>query len=84
MPVAVQKRYTLARTVPAIQVVRAVGADQPRPGLITQLPQGAELEVGGPGFNDRTVQVKCSGSSYFVFLEDLEPQRKVVSSASAA
>lgn len=39
---------------------------------ITRLPGGTELRVVGDGFNDHTVRVQCNGSTYFVFLQDVE------------
>ena len=43
--------------------------------MITQLPRGAELQLCGEGFNDRTVRVKWAESFYMVFLQDLEIPR---------
>ncbi len=75
-----ERTYTLGRKVSAIQILPP-GEDGIRHlGLITQLPEGVEVNVGGPGFNDRTVKVSCGGSSYFVFLEDLETVKKRVAS----
>lgn len=82
--VSFEKSYTLARNVSAIQILSADSEEHSRLGLITQLPEGAQVEVGGPGFNDRTVRIRCSGSFYFVFLEDLEPPKKRVASAWAS
>lgn len=70
-----EETYTLGKSVSAIQIMAAEDGSR-RLGLITQLPEGAQIDVGGPGFNDRTVKVRCGGSSYFVFLDDLEPHRK--------
>jgi hypothetical protein len=41
-------------------------------GLLSRLPRGAELEVIGEGFSDRTVRVQSNGIAYSVFLCDLE------------
>ena len=68
--------YTLPRNVSAIQVLPAEGGEQSRLGLLTQLPEGAEVHLGGPGFDNRTIRVRSGAATYFVFLEDLEPQRK--------
>lgn len=78
-----EKSYTLARNVSVIQILSSDSEEHSRLGLITQLPEGEQVEVGGPGFNDRTVRIRCSGSSYYVFLEDLEPQKKRSASAYA-
>jgi hypothetical protein len=71
-PIPVEKVFTLASSVSAIQILPTEDGERTRLGLITQLPVGAEIEIGGPGFSDRTVSVRCSGASYFVFLDDLE------------
>jgi hypothetical protein len=77
-----ERSYTLGKQVSAIQVLPP-GEDGIRHlGLITQLPEGAEVNVGGPGFNDRTVKVLCGGSVYFIFLEDLDPVKKRVASTA--
>ena len=79
----VEKSYTLARNVSAIQILPGNEADRSKLGLITQLPEGVQLDFTGPGFDDRTVRVRYSGNAYYVFLEDLEPQKKRAASALA-
>jgi len=79
-----EKSYTLARKVSAIQILYSGSEETSRLGLITQLPEGVQVDVGGPGFNERTVRIRCSGASYYVFLEDLEPQKKGAASAGAS
>jgi hypothetical protein len=69
-----QNIYTLPRNVSAIQVLSAVDGS-PQMGTILQLPAGTQVRVCGDGFNDRTVKVTCEGGNYFVFFEDLEPER---------
>jgi hypothetical protein len=83
-PISMERAYTLPRSVPAIQILPTEDGERTRLGLITQLPQGAEIEMRGPGFSDRTVNVRCSGASYFVFLEDLEPAKKQMAAAAYA
>ena len=83
-PVLMERAYTLTRNVSAIQILPSDSPDQTRLGLITQLPEGMEIEIEGPGFSDRTVWVRCSGASYFVFLEDLESVKKQVAMAAHA
>ncbi|HEY7306523.1 MAG TPA: hypothetical protein VH601_20525 [Bryobacteraceae bacterium] len=78
-----EETYTLGKSVPAIPIIAAEDGSR-RLGLITQLPEGAQIDVGGPGFNDRTIKVRCGGSSYFIFLEDLEPTRKHAAFAEIA
>ena len=74
--VSFEEIYTLTRNVSAIQILSSDSEARSRLGLITQLPEGVQVQVGGPGFDDRTVRIRCSGGSYYVFLEDLEPQKK--------
>jgi hypothetical protein len=64
--------HYLPRVVSAIQIHPSDDCGSEHLGLITQLPQGAEIELGGPGFNDQTIQVRCGSASYYVFLDDLE------------
>lgn len=73
--------YRLSRNVSAIPILSTPFEGCSPLGLITQLPEGAEIDIGGPGFNDHTVKVRCAGASYYIFLEDLEPQRKRAASA---
>ena len=76
--------YTLSRNISAIQILSAERGEHSRLGLLTQLPEGAEVHLGGPGFDDRTVTVRSGASMYYVFLEDLEPQRKPAGRAVSA
>ena len=77
-----ERSYTLGRNTSAIQILPP-GEDGIRHlGLITQLPEGAEVNLGGPGFNDRTVKVVWEGSSYFIFLEDLDTVKKRIASSA--
>lgn len=82
--VPLEGSYTLPRNVSAIQILPAEKGEQSRLGLLTQLPEGAEVHLGGPGFDDRTVRVRSGSSMYFVFVEDLEPHRKPAARALAA
>jgi len=71
-PIPIDRVFTLGNSVSAIQILPTEDGERTRLGLITQLPQGAEIEIGGPGFSERTVSVRCSGASYFVFVDDLD------------
>jgi hypothetical protein len=82
-PVYVERAYTLPKSVSAIQILPTEDGERTRLGLITQLPAGAEIEIGGPGFSDRTVCIRCFGASYFVFLDDLEAVKMHVAVAHA-
>lgn len=75
--------YILPKIVPAIQILPSDESGSTRLGLLTQLPEGAEIEIGGPGFNDRTLRVRCGTAGYYVFLDDLELVRKHVGVAYA-
>jgi hypothetical protein len=80
-PIPMQRAYTLPKSVSAIQILPSEDGERTRIGLITQLPEGAEIEIGGPGFSDGTVSVRCAGASYFVFLDDIESAGKHVAAA---
>lgn len=82
-PISLERAYTLPKSVSAIQILPTEDGERTRLGLITQLPEGAEIEIGGPGFSDRTVSVRCSGASYFVFIDDLEAVKKQMAIATA-
>jgi hypothetical protein len=71
-PIPIERVVTLRNSVAAIQILPNEDGEPTRMGLITQLPEGAEIEIGGPGFSERTVSVRCFGASYFVFLDDLD------------
>jgi hypothetical protein len=73
--------YVLPNNVSAIQVVSAADGEPTRLGLITQLPEGAEIHVGGPGFSEETLKVTCQGAAYFIFLDDLQLGRKRAAAA---
>src|ERR1700722_339079 len=70
------RQYVLPKIVSAIQILPSDESGSKRLGLLTQLPEGAEIEISGPGFNDDTLQVRCGAASYYVFLDDLELVRK--------
>ncbi len=70
-----ERAQTLAKNIAAIQLLPPDGAGETRLGMITQLPTGAEVQICGEGFNERTVRVRWAGGYYFVFLQDLEVPR---------
>jgi hypothetical protein len=70
---AVLRTHTLGKNVAAIQLLNADKGNT-KLGMITQLPRGAELQICGDGFNERTVRVRWAEGYYFVFLQDLEVQ----------
>lgn len=82
--IRLERAYTLPKSVSAIQILPSEDGQRTRLGLISQLPEGAEIEIGGPGFSDRTVCVRCSGASYFIFLDDLDAVRKQQAAAAYA
>jgi hypothetical protein len=70
-----QNTYTLSRNISAIQVLSGAEGGV-RMGTILQLPEGTQVRVCGDGFNERTVKVAWEGGYYFLFFEDLEPDRE--------
>jgi len=57
-----------------IAVIRLVGNEERglHFGGVSELPEGAEVDLCGEGFNERTVKVQWHGEFFFVFLQDLE------------
>jgi hypothetical protein len=66
-----ERSYTLSRTIAGIQLVPKEGK-QGRLGNVLQIRAGSVLEFCGDGYDARTVKVRCEGSFYFVFLQDVE------------
>ena len=64
--------FCLKKNIAAIQVLPSGNSGEPKLGMITQLPAGAELQTCGAGFNERTLKVEWAGGLYFVFLQDIE------------
>lgn len=74
--------YILPRNVSAIQVIPdEIG--RIRLGTIVQLPEGAEVDVCGEGFNDRTKKVAWQGGFYYLFTEDLDAKSDPPASLTA-
>jgi hypothetical protein len=65
------RHYGLAKNAPAMQVIPD-GSGKLRMGTLIRLPDGAEVELCGEGFNDRTAKVHWAGATYYVFLDDLQ------------
>lgn len=68
---------SVERTVVAPTELSAIQIEQTedgkaRLGMIAPIPEGAELEVCGSGFNDRTVKARWQNKFYFVFLQDIQ------------
>jgi hypothetical protein len=63
--------YLLQRNISAIQIIPDAHGRM-RLGTIVQLPEGAQVEVCGEGFDERTTKVCCRGGFYYIFLEDIE------------
>jgi hypothetical protein len=60
--------YRLQQKIAVIELLQR-SEERLRLGNITFLPEGAEVEICGPGFNARTVRV-CSGDRYYFAFED--------------
>jgi hypothetical protein len=63
--------YTLPKKVAAMQAF-GTGDSTTGSGMFAELPEGAQVDVFGDGFNSRTVKVKWQSQFYFVFLQDIE------------
>ena len=66
-----ERSYTLSRTIAGIQLVPGENK-RGRLGNVLQLRCGSVLDFCGDGYDARTVKVRCEGSFYFVFLQDVE------------
>jgi len=75
--------YTLAKNTSAIQIIPD-GNGRIRLGTLLQLPEGAQVEVNGEGFDDKTSRVTWEGASYYIFLNDVQTARAQRMSAAAA
>ena len=75
--------YRLAKNAPAMQVLPDASGKL-RPGTLIRLPEEAEVEICGAGFDDRTAKVLWEGSTYYIFLDDLQAYRPRTMSAWAS
>ena len=62
--------YCLAKNAPAMQIIPDE-TGKLRLGTLTRLPEEAQVELCGEGFDDRTAKVTWGGSTYYVFRDDL-------------
>jgi hypothetical protein len=62
--------HSLAKNIAAIEL-NGIEGGKARLGPVLQLPDGAQLDVCGEGFNDKTVKIRSNGKYYFVFRSDL-------------
>ena len=74
-------RYTLSDEICAMQLLPGENGTAVL-GPVVTMPKGAQLDACGPGFNDRTLKVRSDGAFYFVFLQDLDAQRKPLARAA--
>ncbi len=70
-----EQRYSLPDDISAIEVIPSPGAEVYL-GPILRIPEGAEVEYCGAGFDDHTLNVRWRGKCYFVFREDLQTRHK--------
>lgn len=76
-------RYTLSDEICAMQLLPGENG-KAELGPVVTMPKGAQLDACGPGFNERTLKVRSDGAFYFVFLQDLDAQRKPLARSMAA
>jgi hypothetical protein len=62
--------HLLAKNISAIEL-NGIEGGKARLGPVLQLPNGAQLDVCGEGFNEKTVKIRLNGKYYFVFRSDL-------------
>jgi hypothetical protein len=76
-------RYATTKRTAAIQVSDTEDG-RSRLGMMTHLPEGAQLDPCGDGFDDSTIKVRWQGCSYYVFVQDLETPKVRAASAGSA
>ena len=81
-PSVLNRVYTLSSDISAMQVL-PFSEGGARLSPVSRLPRGARIEACGDGFDEQTLKVSYEGHYYFVFLQDLEPQKKSVTAAMA-
>jgi hypothetical protein len=65
---ALPSAYTLPRKVAALYI----GQNSRSSGYLAELPQGAQVELCGSGYNERTLKIRLHGEYYIAFAQDLE------------
>ncbi len=71
LTIVVDRRVSVCKPISAVQLINDPRGST-KLGLLSQLRPGSTLEVCGDGFNERTIKVRCDGSFYFVFRQDIE------------
>lgn len=77
----ISSSITLSKIIAAINI-RETEDGHMRLGLIAQLPTGAQLEVCGEGFNERTLKVRWEDRFYFVFVQDVQAVPKALKASA--
>lgn len=72
---AKQRYFLLPDNIAAMEVIPSTAGELGL-GPVLRIPEGAEIEYCGEGFNEHTVKVRWHGKPYFVYREDLPSQRK--------
>lgn len=80
-PAVLNRVYTLSHDISAMQVL-PFNENGARLSPVSRLPRGARIEACGDGFDDQTLKVSYEGQYYFVFLLDLELQRKAAAATA--
>jgi hypothetical protein len=63
-------RLTLSKKICALSI-KTDEAGQEHFGELTQIGPGCEVQICGPGYNERTVKILADGKPMFVFEADL-------------
>jgi hypothetical protein len=66
-----EKSFKLWRNITVIRLVTNQKGDLRYAG-ISELPKGAEVDLCGMGFNERTVKLRWQGEFFIAFVQDLE------------
>lgn len=75
--------YTLSKNIWAIQLLPSQNGTF-SVGPLGRIPKGAQLQICGAGFNERTLKVCFHDTFYFLFREDLEGQQNFPTQARSA
>ena len=76
------KLYCLAKNAPAMQILPDE-TGKLRLGTLIRLPEEAQVQLCGEGFDERTAKVTWCGSTYYVFRDDLQSNYRAAAAAWA-
>lgn len=78
-----ERAVVLSKAIPAIELVPVENC-KARLGRISEIAEGARLEICGSGFNERTIKARWGEGFYFVYVRDLEMAEEKAAVARSA